>query len=1248
MGLNQRISLILSAEDKGQAAFSSFLKGITGLGEGSEKTRLLLLKQMQVSNDLAVAQQNLAIADQKLIDSTTRIALANDRATLSTKAYNNAIASQKTLTEANAAVQDKMFQQQLKIDRAQKSLADKRKVATVVAPYNVETSLRRAANAQQSDYALQEAIVRNRGVSPIKVATASAELSAAQASGMDEVAYEALQQRHVANGILLDDQLRLTKSSAVLATADGGVVRALMAQNAANRAVSDSSVTLLAQQQIGVDLTNSQVTAGQLLATQTAEATVLKTKETEAILANNTARIAQLTNVRDANVAENTNNKLLAEQALLNKKTTAGGYAQNVAGAGLKTVAGAGAILLVEASKKASQFTSTEAQVAAATGTPLKDVQEIGQAILASVATGKSQYSTTQLLQGAVVPLNLQLTPDVVSAIVPVMAKAASVVKSPDMSSISQAVIAQVGYLGKHKLTTANDINQFLSTDVMAENRTGASPGAVIAAIPSLLAGINQSGIGANVLGMNQAMGLQTELVNASGVSPQKVSTWIGQMVRSAITKPNPQATAYAKSLGISQDFGSAAFRATGSNIFTYLQNLSNDISGPHKGEIAQRLLGGGMGGSGILAAKAFLNLTAGTNLERAAGFTDEFNKSQGVITQDTNALLQGQQQQQIGLLNKFNGDLVNLGIQINEKVVPTLLKMGDIGVQAMTDVLNSGKKTKDNPAGGDMMDTLLAYITPGTKSFIFNDPSGANARNASATGEKGSGFIPSLGNFVRRILDTGGGSTGFTLQDFGLGSITAAQAHTAIVQQAHIVAQRGMGLQIQQQSALEHNRLYPNDLVPVPGVTSAQGSVVTATPTGIKSTPVKPVVDVHIASVAPHINVANEAFGQAIGGRGNLVFNTNQRSAAAYNSLLDTPNVYSQAARERVAQTKVATTALNAAFMANQQSIDAVAAFRKDYKTYNTIVAGISVGTNDTSSTQLAKLRDKLFKELGSLPVQVGLGPGAKGVTATDAYTIQAGYLKTVFTRQLNAANIELSNAQARQSALAQSNASLAAQDAAAVTVYNKQLALIAVEEKTGQLKKTDATTARLVAKTTEQTTLGTNLAPLLAEAQAKLSLAQATGLGIPNAEKDVAKILREQAADHVIGPNALKLALYQLHQTVASVTTPGPQLIRPNANVDTLTVGFMASASRISRVQGASAQERTLANAEATIFTLRQALSIAQQQLSEDRKGTTILRSIDNKTPKRSDQSADRASSGGIGSWVGKSSAGSIRSPW
>lgn len=137
MGLNQRISLILSAEDKGQAAFSSFLKGITGLGEGSEKTRLLLLKQMQVSNDLAVAQQNLAIADQKLIDSTTRIALANDRATLSTKAYNNAIASQKTLTEANAAVQDKMFQQQLKIDRAQKSLADKRKVATVVAPYNL-------------------------------------------------------------------------------------------------------------------------------------------------------------------------------------------------------------------------------------------------------------------------------------------------------------------------------------------------------------------------------------------------------------------------------------------------------------------------------------------------------------------------------------------------------------------------------------------------------------------------------------------------------------------------------------------------------------------------------------------------------------------------------------------------------------------------------------------------------------------------------------------------------------------------------------------------------------------------------------------------------------------------------------------------------------------------------------------------------------------------------------------------------
>lgn len=890
---------------------------------------------------------------------------------------------------------------------------------------------------------------------------------------------------------------------------------------------ADTMTKLNALQAKGVDVTTQMAAANLKLAQSVNLVSDAENKR-------NASNVSQSRSGAGVKTAE-TNLAALAPTSLLRTGATVVGGA----------VVAAGAYGAYKAVRAGSAFTSQEAQLAAQTGASAADVARTGQSILQYTAGGKSLYSQQQLLQGALVPYNLQQAGDIpkglLPQIIPLEAQASAVVRSPNLDSINQALVAQVGFAGKRGKTTIADIRGYLNADVAAEQATPNVAGAVIAALPSLFAGVQGTGVSGN-----DALALQTELTN-TGISPQKASTWIGQMLRSSVTRPTPQATQTAQKLGLQDVFGPQAFRAEGSNIFTYLSNLSSNITGPRREEIIQQLFGGGLGGGGILAAKAFTNLTTGNNLSAAAGFSDQFSASQGVVGSANNQLLQGYQQQEIALTNRFNSELTQMGNSINQVVLPALIGFA-------TGLLDSANKS------GNWLDNADKALEQWLGSKGYYDKSGT-AKIVDA----GKNFLSYAVNGFRSTDS----ATAAQLVGGGAGAVTPIKRAASTLGQQYTVSgvysaswYAEMGIPLNGENQVGHP----------PGQPAGYSAPFTIGPGGK-----------HYA--------ATGQFGDHIGGPVTLQ-DAQSQFAEGVIGKTSSVGIAALTAAQVARQNKI-----NDAYFSSKNDTNA---FQTNYTNYRNQVNGINSGQNNLSTEALSNLRKGLLKELGTLSVSEGLSPAVK---ASDTNYINSSFQKIINDRRLNAANIEYSNAVANQQNVQQSTDNLSQNMAAATDVYNKQLALIAAEQKTGQLKKTDANAAGTLALVAYNKSTVQALQAPLAEAQSRVSLTQATGIGIPAAVAEMVKLLDKEFAAGGIGKNALALEKYQLAQISGSKITPGPQLVRPNGVDDSLTASFTSSGSRLSAARVSNNAERQLAAAEQTIQYLQQQLTIDEQELVEIR---------------------------------------------
>lgn len=1049
MGLNQKISLILSAEDKGGAAFNAFLNGITGIGRGSDLAAAKTLALSRNTDALASSYERAALASQKLaryqVD-TQAIAAGGasfDKVTLAQQRHTLAMAQAQKVMDGYSASAKAFAKAEADLESTQSRLL------------KTQEALGRAT------------AVAN--VAPGRVQRAQAAVTTAEAQR--QVAYQ-----KVAASPTMTPEAQLALTSAAedkVAAAQAKVTTEVLAQRKAEEDVAAIEGRVIALYDKKIAQQEALNGLGQLQVDQGLEREAIEIRVAAAANAVKDAKIQQLALEHAVADEQRKQTALLAEQKTLSAKPSI----MPLALTGISTAAAVAGFIGYKASKDALAFQSTEAQLAAQTNTPTAEMTQVGNAALQFLKSGKSQFSGPQLLQGTVLELATQLPASVIKQVLPEEAQVAGVFKQPDLSSIATAINAEIGFLGTGSKTTAATIKQNLQSFTLAEQNTRANPGDVINALPQLFSGLKGSGISST-----DALGLESGLVNATGISPQRIATWLGQLVKNAILKPNPQAVTLANQIGLQGMFGQAGLEAFGNNPFTYLQKISDEVgTGPNRNQMIQQLLGGSLGGGGIVAARAFQNLTTGTTMQDSAALADKFAHASGVIGTATTRLLDGEQQKLIGTGHKLEKQFIDLGTAINQQAIPAIVAMalelsaGVDAIQKFATGLDDWVKHHDpthlipkqvRDAAGSVWDSIPGLLKPAALTSpavdILTAPILAAKVIADRTGLTNSGAAHAVEN---------AGGTFIRANGQMLGTLPNAINNLLIGQDTDIVtfADRIKAQQKAQQAAIQE-------------------------------------------AAAPPPPVLENA-----GGKGNLVFNTEMRSAEANR-----------------ATEIAANTARDATVLQGKNVLTPL--FQTNFQNFKNDVAGSLAGTNNMTVEQFADFGRKLIAEMHSTGVAANL---TGKVMSADTATINADIIKVTNQKNLDAANIAYNNAVTQQALTSQETANLSANQAATEAVYQKQLALIQAQYQAGTLKGKDLATAQQGAvNTRNQGFLGDITAPL-ADAQAQLQLAINAGAGIAAAKNRVNSLISLQGSTQG-GPTAAETQLSLEQSNVTALQGP------------------------------------------------------------------------------------------------------------
>lgn len=1114
MGLNQKISLVLSADDKTGTAFRGVIGNLGNLGKGMGAVSSRAAALAKVSDQLAAANSRLASATGKssLYTQTAsgidKVSLAQQRSTLAVLENQRAVDRLSTSLKQQLALEGQIAQNALRT-----------------------TTLSNTRNRLQRQVAPGGDLSQNLTVASRRVTGSQMALQIA----VNDVAKKG------ANATPAD-ALKLYTANTNLKQANVALRDSTLALSDANEKLQVTEEQLNITNQAGLDLKARMLTADQLAVDMDIEATGAKIRlkaaqlsENETVLAGALALDAQATAQARVNALQE--EKKLASRApsLVPAVLTGLGAAATIAG-----------FVGFESSKKALDFQSTEAQLAAQTNTPLSTVKQVGNATLGFAAGGQSQFDATTVLKGSVLDLATQLPASVIKAVLPNEARVAGIFKQPDLSSIATAINAEIGFLGTGKNTTSGTINKQLQGFTLAEQNTRANPGDVINALPQLFSGLKGSGISSS-----DALGLESGLVNATGISPQRIATWLGQLTKTAILKPNPQAIALANQIGLKGMFGQAGLAKFGNDPFAYLQNISDQVgTGPNRNAMIQQLLGGSLGGGGIVAARAFQNLTSGSTLRDAASLSDQYANASGTVGTATTRLLSGEQQKLTGDTNRLGKQMIDLGTGINTIVIPAL---DALAVSASNGV-----------------DSIEAFSTGLSDWLKHHDPTALIPKQVKDVASSFWNNIPGILKFPLVANPVSAMVFGTT----AVAAKTAQEAYDHIPGVKQFINANGdaLGTLANQTAALLQGRgSIPSFITSRFGVPQLKGS-------GMEGGAGKS-GSLYLPSAADQ--------GQNLVPQRFILGNDTHAAIIAANT----------ARNAQVLQAKV---------IGDN--------FKTNFQGYQNNVAGINAGTLNVSTGDMQKYAASLLKELQNPIVKNQLGP--KAVLA-DTGTINRELLQLEHKRNMEAADLSYQNAVAQQQNVAQETTNIAKNDAAAKDVYAKQLASLGAQFINGKITSQQLATGGTLAHIQENKDFVAALQPALAEAQAKLSLSQGTGLGVPGAEKGLADLLKQEFNLGGISKNALQLALYQIGQTTNDRQTPGPQLVRPGQFSDSLDVSFQGNASHISAVRPSSNQERQLVALEQTVQYLQQQLTIDQQELAEYRAARQALQSIDKKTP-------------------------------
>lgn len=1040
MGLNQRISLIFSAENKGDAAFNAVIHQLGSVSKGADTTSARLLAMARNSDALAASNERLALMSQKL-----------GAFKIDTAAIASGAASYDKLTQAQQRLTLARAEGQKVLDGYSASAKAFAKVEADLAATQAKLVLAKS-RLSDVDFSVNAAADPVTGIGRVSRARDVLDTARAQQT--------VAMQRIAKSPKMTQDERDAIAGAAAdkVAAAEAKVTAELEAQRLIERQQVEAESRILDLYQQEVVLKGQLTGIGQLQIDQALEQERAQGRIMAAEISIRDTKTQQLAIEQGITAEQRRQDQLTAEQKALTAAPsklplllTAGG-----------TAAAVTAFVGYEASKTALGFQSTEAQLAAATNRPLSDITNIGNAALAFQKTGKSQFSASQVLQGTVRQLTVPLPADVIKAILPQEAQVAGIFKQTDLTSVATALNAEIGFLGKGKNTTAGDINRALQSFTATEQSTQADPGEVIKALPTLFSGLKGSGIQSN-----DALGLETGLVNATGISPQRIATWLGQLVKTSILNPNPNARKIAAQLpGLDGMFGQQGLAAFGNNPFAYLQNISDAVgTGPNRNQLIQQLLGGSLGGGGIVAARAFENITSGNTLQTAAGLSDKFANSQGSIGTGTTRLLEGEQQKLIGTGHKLEKQFIDLGTAINTIAIPAINDLA-LGISGAVDSVQ---------AFGTGLDDWLKHHDPTGLIPKQVKDAASSAWNAIPGAAKVVAVVGGIPTLVIGATAAPGYIAGKAVYDklTGTGAANAVGGFIGPIASgtANALGSTVNGVADLAQGKLSWNYFGANAKSFLTGM-SANDFLTTPAPA-------KP-VPVTIASIHP--SAADQ--GQ------NLV-----------------PQRFILAA-DTQAEILARNTQIAANVLAGQNRTKN---FNANLANFTGDIAGINAGTISMSTQDVQKFAHKLLAELKVPTVVANLG---KAVANRDTMTIERDVQKLINIRNLDAANIKYNTAVTEQATIAGQTTNLAKNQAATENVYQQQLALIQAEKQAGTLKGKDIDTANQGALNAKNAGLLADITAPMNDAQARLQLAINNRSGIGAAAARVNQFTTMQAA--------------------------------------------------------------------------------------------------------------------------------------
>lgn len=862
-----------------------------------------------------------------------------------------------------------------------------------------------------------------------------------------------------------------------------------------------------------------------------------------------------------------------------------------------------GAIGAYEAIRKGLQFQGAEAQIAVQTNRSYADVQRIGNTALNFAGTSQSLYSPTTLLQGTLQALSDKIPVKTIQSILPPLAKTSGIIHAPDTALEAQGLQSLLGYTTPDlSKATGAQAASVLSMLLRAEQLTPAPPATLTAALPRLLTSASGTG-----LDLSQILGAESALVGSTGAGPSVTSAWLGQLIRSSILKPTAGAQKLASQLHL--DIGTKGLAEAGGNPFVYWANLYAGVGGnlaaentlldssgvPGGGklsnadvakfgkltpaELSAQLITGGGGGSGINALRAFLAINRGGTLGNAAQLTDQFaSAGAGGTAIDTayKQLQVGQQQKLAELGERLNADFTKLGLKINEHVIPEVVSLGTAAAAAAENVFK---------LGGSWWDNLTAAL-PGFGK-------GSNGTYLDTLLPNRKGLADLLTNGIQKVpvyvdpdgrVKSGGGPTAGLLQLPSAGGVN------------------------------------PRSILP-----------------NYFGTPPPPF---HLAS-GPEAFSANR-LGNLAGGLQSIAGLGGYILSQAYNYAMGQTSV------TNIGEVRGSATGGPTAFTSNLYSGPGAARDRQR------VLANL-----EASGPTLLKYQDELAK-LNKLLLDPGNAKGVANLRNELQKLLKDPALTTtgLFTSaQLTAAGGDIShrsNSYLNAAALAAAttvvnNAQFqykysgefgtqAQQEAAALKLKNAQLQ----QAKLTGLKPGSADYQDLVLGIKDQykNNLGAALTQPLTDAQAKLTLAQGTGVGLGVAISGMKTLLKEQLN---LGPthgglsqDQYNLALWQLTQAQAktgAAPLPGPQLIRPGvAGLGALNASFTSSISRLS--SGRDGVSDRIAMLEKELAQRDREIEYLKDMIGEQRKSSGSLASIDRKIqpPTKSGKSSNSLNLGNM----------------